>query len=67
MERYDVLIQCGFYEDGEHIDPARKTSETSKINALVKNLRDKTLLDTENLVNNSGNLTLVGEKVEEAK
>ncbi len=62
MYRYDVLVQCGFYEDGEAIDKTKKTLETAKINALAKSLRSKIGLNSKNLVNNRGNLTLVMNK-----
>lgn len=62
IERQDVLIAAGFYQDYEKPDPTRKTSETACINEIVKTMREKTELDTDQLVNNGGNLTLVGRK-----
>ncbi len=61
VSRYDVLEAIKFYEDGEDIDPARKTAETEAINKVAKSLRSKTGLNTEHLVVNNGNMTLVGE------
>lgn len=60
LERLDVLIAGGFYEDHQQeVDPARKTAETAFINDIAKNIREKTGLNTEELVNNNGNLTLL--------
>ncbi len=62
LERQDVLIAGGFYEDHETADPARRGDETSFINEIAKSLREKTGLNTEQLVNNDGNLTLALDK-----
>ncbi len=59
LERQDVLIAGGFYEDHEAPEPARKTAETAFINDIAKGIREKTGLDTDHLVNNNGNLTLL--------
>lgn len=61
--RYDILLATHFYEDGEDQDPARKINETNDINEVAKKIREKTGLNTEQLVNNNGNLTLIGSKV----
>jgi hypothetical protein len=63
MSRYDVLVESGFYEDGENPNPNKKTLETEKINLLVKKLRKKVSLNTKNLINNAGNITLIGIKI----
>ncbi len=62
--RYEILLATHFYEDGEDQNPARKISETNDINEVTKKIREKTGLNTEQLVNNNGNLTLVGFKIE---
>ncbi|MBU6426642.1 hypothetical protein KGQ27_00135 [Patescibacteria group bacterium] len=59
LERQDVLIAGGFYKDYEEPDPTRKTNETAFINEVAKSIREKTGLDTEELVNNNGSLTLL--------
>ena len=64
ITRYDILVTAHFYEEGEDIDKERKSQETFKINEIVKNIRTKTGLDTKQLVNNNGNLTLLGRKAE---
>ena len=63
LNRYDVLELAHFYEEGEDPDPARKNAETETINEIAKSLRKKTGLNTEQLVMNNGNLTLVGNKI----
>jgi hypothetical protein len=65
LDRYDVLVWGHFYEDGDRQDDSRKTQETSFINKLVVNMRKKTGLNKEQIVNNSGNLTLIGTKKEQ--
>jgi hypothetical protein len=60
LNRYDVLELAHFYEDGEEPNPARKNAETETINAVAKEIRKRTGLNTEQLVMNNGNLTLVG-------
>ncbi len=63
LERLEVLIAGGFYEDHQQeLDPTRKTLETAFINEIAKNIREKTGLNTDELVNNSGNLTLLALK-----
>ncbi len=62
LERQDVLIAGGFYQDHEAPDPARVTDETGFINDIAKTIREKTGFNTEQMVNNGGNLTLVAEK-----
>ena len=62
--RYQVLEIIGFYDKNEKPNPANKTNETYEINKIVKELRKDIGLDTKQLVNNSGNLTLLGRKVE---
>lgn|SRR5574343_584236 len=59
LDRQDVLITGDFYKDYEKPDPARKTAETAFINEVAKNIREKTGLNTEELVNNNGSLTLL--------
>ena len=60
LERLDVLIAGGFYPDyQQELDPVRKTDETACINDIAKNIREKTGLNTEELVNNNGSLTLL--------
>jgi len=61
MNRYDVLVAAHFYEDGEDEDAARRSQETEVINEIAKNIRGKTGLTIKQLVQNAGNLTLVGE------
>jgi len=60
LDRYDVLELAHFYEYGEEPDPARKNAETETINTITKEIRKRTGLNTEQLVMNNGNLTLVG-------
>lgn len=60
LNRYDVLELAHFYEEGEEPNPARKNAETETINAIAKEIRKRTGLNTEQLVMNNGNLTLVG-------
>ena len=60
IQRYDVLVAIHFYEDGADIEPARKSLETEEINKVVKKIRGKTGLTTKQLVNNNGNVTLLG-------
>lgn len=62
LNRYDVLELAHFYEDGEDADPTRKNAETETINAIAKEIRKRTGLNTEQLVMNNGNLTLVGRR-----
>lgn len=62
LDRRDVLIAIGFYDDNQDPDPARKTSETARINEAAKAIRERTGLDTKQLVQNAGNLTLVAKK-----
>lgn len=60
LERLDVLVAGGFYPDHQQeLDPVRKTAETACINEIAKNIREKTGLNTEELVNNNGSLTLL--------
>lgn len=58
--RYTILVQAHFYEEGEDIDTSRKVQETNTINSIAKTIREKTGLNTEQLVLNNGNLTLIG-------
>lgn len=60
LTRYNVLVCGHFYEDGEDSDPAKRTTETSFINDVAKTIREKTGMNTEQLVQNNGNLTLIG-------
>lgn len=60
LNRYDVLELAHFYEEGEDINPARRNAETETINTVAKEIRKRTGLNTEQLVMNNGNLTLVG-------
>jgi hypothetical protein len=62
LNRYDVLELAHFYEEGEEPNPARKNAETETINAIAKEIRKRTGLNTEQLVMNNGNLTLVGKR-----
>ena len=62
LPRNDVLVAGGFYEDYQEPDPSRKSDETSFINEIAKTIREKTGLNTEELVNNAGSLTLIGIK-----
>ncbi len=60
LERLDVLVAGGFYPDHQQeLDPVRRTAETACINEITKNIREKTGLNTEELVNNNGSLTLL--------
>jgi hypothetical protein len=60
LERLDVLVAGGFYPDHQQeLDPVRKTAETACINEIAKNIREKTGLNTDELVNNNGSLTLL--------
>jgi len=63
MDRQSVLINSGFYEEGQSPDPARRTSETAHINDIAKTIRRILKVDTTQLINNDGNLTLVGTKL----
>jgi hypothetical protein len=58
--RYEVLLATQFYEDGENQDIARKAAETTNINDVMKTMREKTGLTPDELVNNNGNITLLG-------
>lgn len=62
LGRYDVLEIGHFYEDGEEPNPTKKTLETAFINGVTKTMREKTGLSVEQIVQNRGNLTLVGIK-----
>ncbi len=63
LERLEVLVAGGFYEDHQQeLDPTRKTAETALINDIAKNIREKTGLNTKELVMNNGNLTLLATK-----
>lgn len=64
LPRYKVLVLIGYYEENEKPNPSNKTMETYKINELIKELRNDTSLTSNQLVNNGGNLTLIGKKVE---
>jgi len=59
LERQDVLITGEFYKDYEQPDLAKKTLETNFINDIAKNIREKTGLNTKELVMNNGSLTLL--------
>lgn len=41
ISRYEVLELIRFYEDGEDMDPTRRTAETAAINEVTKDLRKK--------------------------
>lgn len=59
LERQDVLITAEFYKDYEQPDPSKKTLETNFINDIAKNIREKTGLNTKEVVMNNGSLTLL--------
>lgn len=74
LER-ETVLRLSHYQKEDGVDlksvlliknPKRKTSsyisETYFINELVKKIRKMTGLNTDQLVNNNGNLTLIGEK-----
>lgn len=67
ISRNDVLVAGRFYEDYQEPDPARKSDETLFINEIAKTIREKTGLNTEQLVNNAGSLTLIGRKQKSTK
>lgn len=56
IKRFDVLIIMGKTE-------GTKNSQTNEINELVKKIRARTQLNTKELVQNNGNITLVGQKL----
>ncbi|MES2436994.1 MAG: hypothetical protein V4519_03190 [Patescibacteria group bacterium] len=62
LSRQDVLIAGSFYEDYDKPDPSKKTLETTFINDRAKSIREKTGLNTQQLVMNAGNLTLLAKK-----
>lgn len=64
VTRQNTLILIGFYDKTEKPDKMLKSRETYAINDVVKDLRDNTGLTTGQLVNNGGNLTLIGNKKE---
>lgn len=64
INRFKVLILIGYYNENEKPNPAYKTNETYEINRIVKQLRNDVSLTTDQLVNNDGNLTLMGTKIE---
>lgn len=64
IPRQRVLKLIGFYDEDEMPNTAQKANETYGINKFVKELRDDTGLTTRQLVNNNGDLTLIGKKVE---
>lgn len=64
IPRQRVLKLIGFYDEDEIPNTAYRANETYKINQLVKELRGDTGLNPRQLVNNNGDLTLIGKRVE---
>lgn len=62
VSRQKILILIGYYKEDEKPNPGYKSVETYKISQFVKELRENTGLNTKQLVNNGGNLTLIGKK-----
>lgn len=62
LSRQDILIIIGFYKDYEKPDSTRKNQESFVINDIATTIREKTRFTTEQLIMNSGNLTLVIKK-----
>ncbi len=67
LSREEVLILSGFYKEGEKLDPARSKSETLHINEIAKTIRRILKVDVNTLINNDGNLTLIGSKIKPPK
>ncbi len=66
-KRQDVLIISGFYEEGQASDPTRRVDETYHINDIAKSIRRTLKINTKKLINNDGNLTLIGKKLKNSK
>lgn len=58
VSRNEILKMIGYEEIG-----AKDTMATYKINEVVKKMRNMTGLNTDQIANNNGDLTLVGEKL----
>lgn len=67
LKRQEVLILADFYEEGQEPDPARRSAETLLINNTAKSIRSALKIGPKVLINNDGNLTLLGKKVKSPK
>lgn len=68
VSRQDVLVDSGFYQEGDAPDPARRSNETLHINEkIAKVIRRILKIDVNTLINNDGNLTLIGSKIKSPK
>jgi hypothetical protein len=67
LKRQEVLVISGFYEEGQEPDPARHTEETYHINDIAKAIRRVLKISKNKLINNGGNLTLLGKKAKSPK
>lgn len=59
-----VLILITYYDENEKPSLANKSTETYEINKIVKELRKDVGINKKQLINNNGNLTLIGTKME---
>ncbi len=63
LKRQDILIISGFYQEGEKSDLTRRSDETYHINDIAKSIRRALKIGPKKLINNDGNLTLLGKKL----
>jgi hypothetical protein len=64
VNKYDVLQAIGFYEEGEEQDLHKSVLESKAIADIATKIREKTGLNTNELVVNGGDITLFGKKQE---
>lgn len=60
VSRESILVLIGHHKEGEIVNKPSKKSGTYAITSLVKALREKTGLNPDELVQNGGNLILMG-------
>lgn len=63
IQRHKILQLMEFYTGDEKPNKALKSDETYEINELCKKIRKRTGLSINELVNNNGNLSLIGSKL----
>lgn len=64
VSRKSVLKLMGYNDDNNQVIKARKSDETFAINELVTKIKKRTSLNKDQLINNNGNLTLRGVKLD---
>ncbi len=67
LKRQDVLIISSFYKEGQDPDPARRSAETLHLTKMAKAIRSALKIAPSELINNDGNLTLLGKKAKSPK